>query len=335
MAEEQVAAKGDAGKKIGRGVSYPVIGLEDAIEKARTFHREERKSAAPVASAIKHFGYSESSSGGRQTVATLIQFGLLEDEGRSENRHVRLTDRALTILLDEPASPTRLLALRECATMPKLYSLILAKYGTELPSDHSLGFYLQKEFDFNPKTLKSFIKDFRGTLAFAGVLDAPNIPFTEPKKPTQNEGLSGAGAVSVDVGDLIQWESSGLLRLEAPRRVRGKTEHEGSWWVFVEGSETGIPMEEVSVIERKATDPVVPKQLPPSMPLQPITVGTVPLQPAPLVGEQQVASGKFGKSMSYRLLATGEIGAKELGKIIKLLEAYKLALEDEDEDEEL
>src|SRR3989344_3943935 len=221
MAEEQVAAKGDAGKKIGRGVSYPVIGLEDAIEKARTFHREERKSAAPVASAIKHFGYSESSSGGRQTVATLIQFGLLEDEGRSENRHVRLTDRALTI------------------------------------------------------------------------------------------------------------------RLEAPRRVRGKTEHEGSWWVFVEGSETGIPMEEVSVIERKATDPVVPKQLPPSMPLQPITVGTVPLQPAPLVGEQQVASGKFGKSMSYRLLATGEIGAKELGKIIKLLEAYKLALEDEDEDEEL
>jgi len=288
-----------------------------------------------VASAIKHFGYSESSSGGRQTVATLIQFGLLEDEGRSENRHVRLTDRALTILLDEPTSPARLLALRECATMPKLYSLILAKYATDLPSDHSLGFYLQKEFDFNPKTLKAFIQDFRGTLAFANVFEGSKIPSPEPKKSIQSEGLAGVGAVSVDVGDLVQWESSGVLRMDAPRRVRGKTEHEGAWWVFVEGSETGIPMEEVTVVERKVAEPVLPRQSPPSMPLQSVPVTAATLQTALPVGEQEVASGKFGKSMSYRLLATGEIGAKELGKIIKLLEAYKLALEDEDEDDEL
>ncbi len=52
------------------------------------------------------------------------------------------------------------------------------------------------------------------------------------------------------VGDLIQWEADGVLRLEKPTRVRAVQEHDGKQWVFVDGSESGIPMEQV-IVEQK------------------------------------------------------------------------------------
>lgn len=38
------------------------------------------------------------------------------------------------------------------------------------------------------------------------------------------------------------------------------------------------------------------------------------------------------KGIEYRLIVSGEVGSKEIGKLIKLLEAQKLVLEDDDED---
>ena len=179
MSDDNLQASSNSQKKgTGRGVSYPFIGLEEAVEKARAFHVEERKSAAPVASAVKHFGYGENSSGGRSTISALLQFGLLEDEGRKEDRHVKLTDRALNILLDLPDSPERIKSLQECVRMPKLYAKLLEKYSDELPSNHSIGYHLQRDYDFNPKTLHSFISDFRDSLAFAkiGKVTPINLP---------------------------------------------------------------------------------------------------------------------------------------------------------------
>lgn len=178
-----------AQSKKGRGVSYPFIGLEQALEKARAFHRAERKSAAPVSAATKHFGYAGTSSGGRQTVATLLQFGLMEDEGRREDRHVKLTDRALTAILAEPESEERTAALQECVQMPRVYSQILAKWPADnLPSDHTIGYYLQREFDFNPKTLKDFIDDFRASLAFARMGQNATMSASPSLGETQSKG---------------------------------------------------------------------------------------------------------------------------------------------------
>ena len=58
------------------------------------------------------------------------------------------------------------------------------------------------------------------------------------------------GRTDIAVGDLVQWEANGLLQFERPRTVRALREHEGQDWVFVEGSETGLPLHEV-ILERK------------------------------------------------------------------------------------
>lgn len=72
------------------------------------------------------------------------------------------------------------------------------------------------------------------------------------KTPITKDEVTYGGAA---VGDLIQWEANGSLQLPKPARVRAVTE-DGDW-VFVENSETGIPMNQVIVQEKSEVKPPV------------------------------------------------------------------------------
>jgi hypothetical protein len=267
MPDASKVVNGAMSKSQGRGISYPFINLEEAIARARKFHDEDRKAAVPVAVAMQHFGYGENSGNGRQTVSALLQFGLLSDEGIKDKRTVQLTNRALQILLDEPNSLARLSAIKEAARAPKLYSELLGKWPEGLPSDSALSFFLQKEKDFNPKTLQSFINNFRTSIAFAKLFDSIKMPrnnlLETPEKPTIPQ--RGAG-----IGDLVQWESNGVAQFEEPRQVTGISDD--GIYVFVDGSATGVPSKEVTIMPQatptspSATPMVNPPKAPPIKP---------------------------------------------------------------------
>lgn len=48
-------------------------------------------------------------------------------------------------------------------------------------------------------------------------------------------------------------------------------------------------------------------------------------------GEREWLRGPLSRDAGYRLLVTGDMGPKEIGKLIKLLEAQKLVLDDDDD----
>ncbi|MFZ1388455.1 MAG: hypothetical protein WBP46_16500 [Thiolinea sp.] len=202
------------GSSHGRGISYPFVNLETAIEKAKIFYAQERKSAVPVVSAMKHFGYSEKSGSGRQMISALLQFGLIKDEGMKSNRHVKLTDRAFQILLDEPNSSARLNAIRDAARSPKIYSELLTKWGEELPSDHTISYYLQRDKDFNPKTLQSFINDFRSSIAFAKLNSLGAQPSDLPRKLQP-------GSSNIKASDCVQSDTNSSYQLNEPTQEGG------------------------------------------------------------------------------------------------------------------
>lgn len=309
---------------VGRGPSYPAIGIKEAIEKARTFYNAERRSSAPLSSAARHWGYSEKSSSPRVVAAALIQYGLLEDSGSNENRMLKVTDRGLDILLDTEESPKRVAAIQAAVRAPKANADIFARHPPgELPSDQTLRYYLLREKGFNDGSVDGYIKTLRDSISFAK-LDKPAIippgnGDSEDRKPENSPP---------EVGDLIQWEAGGVLRMEGARRVRAKTEDQGAWWVFVEGSETGIPMDEAIVLERKAADPAAAR-VPPTLPLPQAARAEAQAQP----GEVEASRGKLGDGVTYRLMATGELGSKQIARLIKLLEAQKAVLEDDDGDD--
>lgn len=152
----------DKRRKI-RSPSFPFISLRVALDRVRAFQAKESRNAAPLEVAAEHWGYSPKSSGGKQTIAALRAFGLLEGEST-----VRLTDRALRILLDErEPSPERDRLLQEAALMPPLHAKLWERYGTGLPSPQTLRMSLVLDEGFNENSVDDFVAQYRETLEFA------------------------------------------------------------------------------------------------------------------------------------------------------------------------
>jgi hypothetical protein len=141
--------------------------LREAVERARLLYDAVRRSPASVEAAVETWGYSSKSSGGKQTIAALRAFGLLEGEGS-----VRLTDRAVHILLDD-GSAERDWLLRQAALSPPVYSRLWERYGPDLPSDKGLQTHLVLEMEFNENAVGDVIRGYKETLDFAKMREAP------------------------------------------------------------------------------------------------------------------------------------------------------------------
>jgi hypothetical protein len=68
---------------------------------------------------------------------------------------------------------------------------------------------------------------------------------------------------TVKIGDLVKWASDGVEQFDTPRRVRAMQMHDQQEWAFVEGSKTGMPVSELTVVtsasavmEEALSDPV-------------------------------------------------------------------------------
>ncbi len=156
-----------------RSPSFPFISLPEAVHRARELYDAERRNLVHPDVAVAHWGYARSSSGGKQTIAALRAYGLLEDI-RGE---LRLTDRAQHILVREPGSTERKDLLRHAALAPPLFSKLWERYGADLPSDKSLRSWLVLELKFNENAVEDLLRSYRETLTYAGLLQgAPGEP---------------------------------------------------------------------------------------------------------------------------------------------------------------
>jgi len=136
---------------------------------------------------------------------------------------------------------------------------------------------------------------------------------------------------SANTGDLVQWTSGGIDQFETPRRVQSVHRRDGKEWAFVQGTNTGVPLNELTVVPPKSGAPAPPSTTPPTTPST-----TAPSDPTALPSmneEREYLRGVLSRDASYRLLVSGDIGPKELGKMIKLLQAQKAILEDDTDKE--
>lgn len=156
-----------------RSPKYPFIPLSRALERADELYRKEGRNYAPMAVAMGTWGYKPKSSGGLQTVAALIGYGLLEDVGTGQSRKVRITERARRILLDQRAdSSDRLELIREAALSPEIFESLWSEWRQDgIPSPANMHHTLVFEHNFNENTANDFIRVFTETLEFARLKD--------------------------------------------------------------------------------------------------------------------------------------------------------------------
>jgi hypothetical protein len=257
-----------------RSPNFPAISLPQAISRARELFDEEQRQPANIEVVAEHWGYSNARvSGAMQTVAALRAYGLISVEGTGDGRTIKLTDRAIDILVGGPDARNR--AIVAASQGPDIFSEVLSHYGGKLPSDANLTSYLIRDLAFNSRSVGSFISSIRDTLALANQQGSGTI-----------SGSNGEGKTDIEdakppkIGDFVLWSSQGTAQFHQPRRVCGLSPDEK--WVFVDGSQTGIPTGEVTVVEApkpsKGT-PMTATAAPPPNPhyAAPAPAGEVPI----------------------------------------------------------
>jgi hypothetical protein len=234
---------------MGRGPSYPYVNLEDAIALARKMYAYAKRGAAAADSVISEaWEYSTTSSSGQKVLAALKAFSLIEDvQAVNSKPAIKLTQRAIHILLEDQDTPERREEIKKAALSPKWYEYCWKMWGKDMPP--AMKSNLLIEHGFVDTTVDGFLKDYRKTMAFAGLLDdvifSDSSPDEDESKPVPK------------VGDYVQWESQGVLRMsEAKKLVRFE-----AGFAFVEGSPTGIPIGEVIPAEAPESKPFVPQNI--------------------------------------------------------------------------
>lgn len=213
-----------------RSPNYPAVGLKDAIERVRKLYEMDGKAGAPDKLAAVHIGFASAHGQAMAVIAALKKFGLIE----TSNGRLVPTQRAIEILNLPETDQRRLQALKDAALSPAIYSELVQQHKeTGFPADDVMQSELVTYKGFNRAAVAGFVKDFRDTLDFAGLSDPSKLKSqAESEKP------------EVEVGDYIQWNSQGADQFEEPRKVTRFSED--GVFVFVSGSSTGIPIEQVT-----------------------------------------------------------------------------------------
>jgi hypothetical protein len=240
--------------KQGRSPAYPGLSLKDAVAKADVLYRREGKYAAPMPSAFAAWGFSLKSSGGREARAALKYFGLITVDGDNETGKVKLTEDALRVLLDEREDQTEKHAiLRRLALTPPIHAKLFQKFPDGIKSDASAAHDLVFEEGYNKSAAAELVAEFKETADYAGLFQPGKVPVKD-----------GALTESVAIGDRVRVEIDGVVQL-ASARVREIAEDQGAKWFFVEGSDTGLSTEQVTLVQKDSLDqkpPLTPPVLP-------------------------------------------------------------------------
>lgn len=168
--EKESEEESIANKSLVRSPGYPMIGLEEAIEKVKILWDKDKTNSIPREVAAKHLGYGTGGYGGR-VIAALKHFGLIS----MKEGDIILSDKAVELAHYSPSDEIYHGIVKEIALYPNTYKDLFNEYNGSLPSEATLKVKLIKDYKFNAKKVDSFINNFRSTLEFAGLLEGGRI----------------------------------------------------------------------------------------------------------------------------------------------------------------
>jgi hypothetical protein len=236
-----------------RSPAYPNMSLGEALDQVGKIDRVYRNSNVDRVDAAKLIGYSGLSGPANKALSAFAHYWLVERAGKGM---MRVTARAKAILHSDTAAE-KLDNLRSAAFEPDLFRELQERFPGIIPPYEGVETFLNRK-GFNQTAVRPAAKAYLDTLLFLEQSGVTESHGNEEQSDADSERPDDGGKPKFGgarVGDLIQWEINGVLQMETPMRVRLVDEVDGRLWVAVEGSETGIPMDQVIVEERAAPPP--------------------------------------------------------------------------------
>jgi hypothetical protein len=253
-----------------RSPAYPAISLKEAIERVKALYDQDKTAVVPLETAAKHIGFAKAHGQAVMFLSALRKFGLVEypSDGR-----VAITRRAVDIITFPDGHSRKSKAVQDAALSPTIYSGLVEKYRhSGLPSDEAIGAELIADSGFNPTAVGAFLKDFRESLEYAGLLPNGVLPLSRSNEATTDNGASG--------GEQPQSQQDPAPDLFSP--ASNQSHHPAP------------PTPGVKLME----------------------------------GERELTTGLLSKTARFRLLVSGDVGEKEIERLIAKLVLDKEILAD-------
>lgn len=258
----------------GRSPAYPFIPLGKAIERVNlVYEGGVGRNSYPPGTFYKLWGVGAKSSSARQTMAALNHFGLVEYDGRGNDRKVRLSEIALKIAQDKrPNSTEREAAIRSAALHPPIHSKLFEKFPPPMPDDVFIQHFLVSDAGYNDSAVDALIREYKSTLEFAQLTEPANMPNSDgntDEKLTDDDPSDTEDTGGISVGGFVNWESDGQIQWREPWKVVGIDEDpKGSQFLKVQGTgeylgqDGWIPIEE-AIVDEERNPALKPKEFSP------------------------------------------------------------------------
>jgi len=236
-----------------RSPSYPFIPLKVAIERLVALDAKFGRHPAPALQAGIAWDLKPTSSQAAQTLAALKSFGLVDYQGAGDDRSAALSDDGRTYLRAQQDS-VKQEVLKRVALKPRAIAKYWNDWGPDRPPDPVCLDQLVLKGGFTQSAADTFLRVYDETIRYAGLsetdIDAPlGQAVGDDEKP------------AISVGDLVHVEINGQLVFPEPKRVRAIQTHDGKPWVYVEGSQSGVSMDNVRLHQKGSSEAFTPPPL--------------------------------------------------------------------------
>lgn len=161
---------GQTGRSKHRSPNYPYVSLKRGIELARKLFEADKRLKVHPNLVMKLFGFKEGGSSGIQTLAALDSYGLIESEGKGEQKRIGVSELVVKYIFATSPEEQRVL-LAKSALRPSINLKVWEQFHHQVPRDEVLRQYLVVDLNFNSETVDGFISKFKETIEFAGLLD--------------------------------------------------------------------------------------------------------------------------------------------------------------------
>lgn len=242
-----------------RSPSFPFIPLQTAVERLVAFEQTFGRHETPANKVGRAWKMKDGSSQAFQTLAALKSFGLLDYKGVGPARPMFITEDGRMYLRAQQETIKRDV-LRRAALKPKLIEKFWHIWGADRPIDDICLDDLHFKHNFTQSAAETFLRVYDATISYAGLSDSDSVSAGD------EDDFDDIAPAEIDVGDLVQIEINGQPATASPVRVRAVQIHNGQKWFYVEGSESGVSMDHVELVEKGGKEAFAPPPLPLSSP---------------------------------------------------------------------
>lgn len=159
-----------------RSPNYPAYSLEQTIGFARQVHGKVKRVPVSMDALAKALGSENLTGPSRSKIAALRHYGLLDFDRATRN--LRISERALALLLRKPGDAEYDAAVREAALSPALFAQLHGeRTGMD---DDALHYHLVADLHFSDDGARRAIRSLRETMAFAKLLPQDYNAGNEP-----------------------------------------------------------------------------------------------------------------------------------------------------------